>query len=86
MEDFEGDVEEEDEKIKQSWILSAIKEIIDIKNVVEKEREIKDTESGLYFEPEESIEDKCRLEVWRCMSTVMEDAVKNINKSQGLWR
>jgi len=85
LEDFEGDVEEEDEKIKQSWILSAIKEIIDIKNVVEKESEIKNTESGLYFEPEESIENRCRLEVWRCMSTVMEDAVKNINKSQGLW-
>ena len=30
--------------------------------------------------------DRCRLEVWRCVSGVMEGGVKFIDKPGGLWR
>ena len=31
-------------------------------------------------------EDKCRKEIWRCVSGVMEGGVKFLDKPGGLWR
>ena len=34
----------------------------------------------------DSIEDRCKVKVWRCLSKVMEDGVTHIEKTGGLWR
>eukprot|EP00090_Calanus_glacialis_P017231 TRINITY_DN268_c0_g1_i2.p1 TRINITY_DN268_c0_g1~~TRINITY_DN268_c0_g1_i2.p1 ORF type:complete len:236 (-),score=78.76 TRINITY_DN268_c0_g1_i2:335-1042(-) len=91
LEEFEETVVEEDEEIgRQSWLLSIINEIANVKQSVDNESKNQQTNSDDdrhgWKNSEDEASDRCRVKVWRCMSGVMEEAVKYVDKSHGLWR
>jgi len=89
LEEFEENVEEEPELGRESWLLSIINEISDIKQSVDDETKNPETETdGRRTDrnnEEERTQNRCRAKVWRCMSGVMEEAVKYVDRSHGLW-
>ena len=84
------EVEELDEK---SWLLTIIKEYANVKK--DFDNEIVDTNKSESRKEEDGKKasedanetvDMCRVKAWRCLSGVMEGAVKYVDRNHGLWR